>query len=84
MITTPTVHMNGTSRDALQEQFENAYKAAGKFLDVIKEACPNARDYYVQGDGAFTKARDEHYARLKKVQEIREEYLALFQATEED
>jgi hypothetical protein len=78
----PTVHINGSSRSDLQAQFEGAYRALGEVIDVMKKATPNARDYYVEGPEAFIRARDEHFERIKKVRELREEYLELFESTE--
>ena len=78
----PTVHLNGTARSDLQAQFEGAYRALGDVIDVLKLAAPNARDYYVEGPDAYVRARDEHFARIKTVRDLREEYLELFESVE--
>lgn len=81
-MTTPTVHLNGTGRAALAEQYAAAYAALGEALTVLCAAAPNARDYYVQAPGAFTVAQDEHEARLRAVETVRNDMLALYRAVE--
>lgn len=61
-LTTPTIHLNGTSADDLFKQYADAagaLRAALKALPV-----PHARDYYVQGPDAYARARSEHDARV--------------------
>jgi hypothetical protein len=60
----PTVHINGTSRDALVEQNESARNAVRVAINALEAAQPNARDYYPQGDGAFRAAMAQHTERL--------------------
>ncbi len=80
----PTVHLNGTGRAELQEQFSNAYRALGDVMSVIQAAVPNGRDYYVQEPNGFNKAREEHFNRLKVLRDMREEYLELFESCEKE
>lgn len=62
-VTIPTVHRNGT---AYKDLFEpvctamNAIRAADK---ALIEVTPNGRDYYPQGDSAFSDARQQHERR---------------------
>jgi hypothetical protein len=60
----PTVHLNGTSREELLGQISNAMHAVREARDALMKATPNARDFYVQGDGAFKAAIAQHYLRL--------------------
>ncbi len=69
-IALPTVHLNGTSRSALIAENDAAYDALRAAVRALEEAGPNARDYYVQGDGAFTKAVSEHVARLAALRSV--------------
>lgn len=64
---TPTVHLNGTPRDRLVEQYSDAANALREALSRMGEACPNARDYYTQGPDAFQEAVKEHGARVERV-----------------
>jgi hypothetical protein len=69
-ITLPTIHMNGTSRKSLQEGYDKADDSLHTFIDDWQQTECNARDYYVQGPDAYTKARDERMeinACIKKV-----------------
>ncbi len=69
-IVLPTVHLNGTSRGALIDENDAAYDALRAAVRALEEAGPNARDYYVQGDGAFTKAVAQHVARLTALRSV--------------
>lgn len=82
-MTIPTIHLNGTSRESLMDGFEAAYYALGKAYDVLKQTAPNGRDYYPQGPHALQQAADEHMARLRKIDEVRDEISELMCAISE-
>lgn len=69
----PTIHLNGTSKRELLEQYTEASHAVDAALDALYKAGPNGRDYYVQSASALYKAQDEHYARIKKLREVKQE-----------
>lgn len=73
----PTIHLNGTSREQLLEQVTEAANALRTALNLIQEAHPNARDYYPQGPTAYRDAEAEHQARSRRVQEVLAEYVQL-------
>ena len=67
MMMVPTVHLNGTSREALLEQYTKAHNALEVGLNALCAAAPNGRDYYPQGPDAFAKAQAEHSALVTQV-----------------
>ena len=69
----PTIHLNGTSRDEISRQLEEAYAAVNAAIDALKRAAPNGRDYYPQGLDAIDRAMDEHFARMLKLQSVADE-----------
>jgi hypothetical protein len=69
----PSVHMNGTSRQELLSLNFAALRAIDAALTALRAAAPNARDFYVQGDYAFTVARAEHRCRVAALEQVREE-----------
>lgn len=69
----PTLHLNGTSRDALAQQLEEAVTAGQTFVRACDAAAPNARDYYPQGPAAFKQAASEHAARCARARDVAEE-----------
>jgi len=73
-ITPPTVHLNGTSAKDLWEGYEAAYDAVRAAQDALRKIEFNARDYYVQGNDAYSKARDHRTEQFIKLVDI-EEYL---------
>ncbi len=70
--TLPTIHLNGTHPTDLFDQARAVRDAAAKLLVALQMAYPNGRDYYVQGNQAFTAADSEACARLEAVREIKE------------
>lgn len=78
-ITPPTIHLNGTSHRELYYGYEAAYHAVRAAQEAFNEVEFNARDYYVQGEDAFTKARDhraEQHLALAQVEEYLLQHLA--------
>lgn len=66
----PTIHLNGTSREALVEQLCEAVHALRIAGRALAAACPNGRDYYPQGEQAIQHALSQHAARLKAVDTV--------------
>lgn len=58
-LTLPSIHLNGTGRKTLAEGYQRAYVAVQDAITAFNEIEFNARDYYVQSDGAWPKARTE-------------------------
>lgn len=56
----PTIHINGTAKVDLMEQWNNAYLALSIAYEAVNNAAPNARDYYPQGSEAFKEAVLQH------------------------
>lgn len=79
----PTVHLNGTPGERLRDGYQVAAIAVLKAQDALQAAAPNARDYYVQGDSVYAKARAEHDERVMRLREIREELMALAESVQD-
>jgi hypothetical protein len=62
--TLPTIHLNGTGRDTLREEYHHAYKSVCAASDAFCDSTFNARDFYPQGPAAFSQARAERDAVL--------------------
>ena len=67
-LTGPALHLNGSGFDNLFEQYANATGSIRKAIQDLP--APHGRDYYVQEDGVFEKARREHEARVQKLREV--------------
>lgn len=70
MTTLPTIHLNGTSRQMLLDGYTEAYRKLIEFRDSFNSIEFNARDYYVQGPDAFTKAREERDAQRQRIADL--------------
>lgn len=70
---TPTVHINGTSKQELSAQVEAAYRAVDDAMRALAAMSPNGRDYYVQGDGALARAEQEHASRMARLVSVKNE-----------
>jgi hypothetical protein len=58
-LTLPTVHLNGTGRKTLAEGYFEAWNRLNEAIAAFNAIEFNARDYYVQPEGAWPKARTE-------------------------
>lgn len=76
-LTVPTVHLNGTSFSGLHGPLVRAGEAVGAAIGDLAECAPHGRDYYVQGDDAYAKARDEHLSRIARLQSVLDEIKVL-------
>lgn len=69
-IALPTIHLNGTSAQALFDANLDAIQAVEAAIDAVQRAAPNGRDYYVQGPDAFPRAQREHQERQRLLNRI--------------
>jgi hypothetical protein len=69
-IMVPMVHLNGTSKQSLLDQYENAIKALEDAKDVLLKSAPNGRDYYPKGPDAYGVAFNQHITRVGKISSI--------------
>ena len=68
---TPTIHLNGSSRESLQQGYENAYRALSEAIARFADNGFNARDYYTQGTNAYSDARVERDKHLQALYSAR-------------
>jgi len=66
----PTIHRNGTSAANLQQGYDAAAEALYTLEQALNSIEFNARDYYVQGDAAWTQAYAERRAINAKVKDV--------------
>lgn len=66
----PTVHLNGTSKQALLDGYCDAIEALHEAGRKLAAAAPNGRDYYVQVGFAINEAQREHAARMQKLRDV--------------
>lgn len=73
----PTIHLNGSSPEALLDQNMAAGRAIQAALTALQAAAPNARDYYPQGGDAYATELREHTDRVAALHRINEDLLTL-------
>lgn len=78
----PTIHLNGSSRETLQQGFEKAYRAINAAQEAFAECAPNARDYYVQGPDAYRRASAEYVRHAEAIRAALDYALEQFDACE--
>lgn len=69
--TLPSIHLNGTGRKMLTEGYQNAYLAVQGAIRAFNEIEFNARDYYVQSDGAWSTAITERTCAAAHLLQVR-------------
>jgi len=79
----PTIHLNGTSKQSLLDDLDEAFDALNTAFNKLKRTAPNGRDYYPQGPDALEKAANAHFERLRKVQAVSDEIQELMLAIDE-
>ncbi len=66
----PTIHLNGTPRQYLEDEAVKAYEALATARDAIRQITIHGRDFYPQGDSNAIKpreCRDELIGRLERI-----------------
>ncbi|MEI6716082.1 MAG: hypothetical protein WCO60_20215 [Verrucomicrobiota bacterium] len=74
----PTIHTNGNSGPEMLAAYETAHLAFQLFVKAFNQIDFNARNYYVNGDSAWTEAvaaRTHICKNLKEAQDYLEEHL---------
>ena len=74
-LTVPTLHLNGSGWENLHKDYTEALEALRTAREKLPR--PHGRDYYVQDDAAFTKARDQFNVQMTKLSEVEEELTAI-------
>lgn len=70
MITLPTIHLNGTGADSLQQEYRAVRKAISAAVDALAAATCNQRDFYPQKPGAWERARAERAEVFRLLQQV--------------
>ncbi len=73
----PVVHLNGSGKANLREQFDTAVSLLEQASSALRLARPHARDYYPDGDAAYYVANDQHQARINAVENILDEMVQI-------
>lgn len=79
-LTTPTIHLNGTSRESLMDSLMNAGAAIKKAIRALQEAAPHGRDYYPQGPDVYRKAVAEYEERIDKLTSVVQDISIMLEA----
>lgn len=73
----PSVHMNGTGAQQLQDAARASLEAVRQAIETVAKNGPHARDYYIQPAGAFDRAAEQHRARVVILDAVAAELEAL-------
>lgn len=80
----PTLHLNGSSADALMDPIRDAASAINDSMEKLLACAPHGRDYYVQQDPkALENATAQHVGRLEKLQGVYDELVAIWENIQE-
>ena len=66
--TLPTIHLNGTGAQNLEEEYRTVRRAVAAAGDALQAATCNARDFYPQEPGAWQQARAERAEAFRLLQ----------------
>ncbi len=74
----PRVHLNGDTKATLQIGIYDSVRAVEIAIDSLCRIFPHGRNYF--GADQYGQARAEHEDRIIRLQSVRDELLALYQA----
>ena len=69
----PTIHLNGSGRESLINQYHEAYMKLQEALVALRKIDVHGRDYYPQGPDAYSQASREHCKRMDAINEVQKE-----------
>jgi hypothetical protein len=70
VVTLPTIHLNGTSAEALEREYSALYRAVNTASEALAAATCNARDFYPQEPGAWERARAERTEMFRLLEQV--------------
>jgi len=73
----PTIHLNGTGRNALIEQYRASLHAVNEAIEVLRQNGPHGRDYYTQEEDTFGWAVNEHMDRIAAMVKVKDELVQI-------
>jgi len=73
----PRIHLNGSDGSLILRDLSNSIESLRKSAALLECASPHSRDYYVIGETAFNKAREEHVERAKKIRSVMAELVEI-------
>ncbi len=77
----PQINLNGTSAESLQEECRDAARAIRDALKALNAMTVNGRDWQFDGGPEeYRLARAEHDERRRKLTQVGEEILAIYNA----
>ena len=68
--TLPTIHLNGTGAQNLEDEYRAVRRAVSAAGDALHAATCNARDFYPQEPGAWQRARAERDDAFRLLQQV--------------
>jgi hypothetical protein len=72
----PSIHLNGSGAKNLTEQYEEAIETVSDAIDALP--VPHGRDYYVQEDGSFERAREQFEEQVAQLNTVLEELKTIY------
>lgn len=68
----PFIHLNGDRAETLLDNLENVYLALNEAAAMLRQATPNARNYYPE-PGRYELAVQQHERRMKAIRDLQDE-----------
>lgn len=72
MTTLPTLHLNGTGAKTLLDEYTALAEAIENATTALEQCTCNERDFYLQGDDAWSRATDERSQMFQKLDDLQE------------
>lgn len=79
----PTIHLNGTNKQALLDEYEAAIVKLNEAQEALGKVTVHGRDFYVQEGNAISVAIEQQVARIKKLREVEYELRHIWEGIHE-
>lgn len=77
LVVCPTINLNGTSADALIEQYAKAATAVADAIKAVAEAWPHGRDFQTMKPCAHRRATEQHDDRMAWLRSVHADLMVI-------
>lgn len=82
-IQAPQINLNGTDKASLLEQYQTAYLAAKRAVDMLRLCAPHGRDYQTLPADLYDLARGQHQKRMRNANAVANELMDIIEQIQE-
>jgi hypothetical protein len=74
----PAIHSNGTGKATLLREYRKGVEKVDDAIAAVRDITVHGRDYYIIGPEAGSVAMEEHRDRLKRLEAVKDDLVAIW------